>query len=305
MNLCLDIETEQDEGKLIHSLKHSLSSNTPPNLLDPDTHAPLLPPRPTSDDLAASVTSSPSLPDSEGSLSPSTPKHTDTNNAIQNKSTESSQQIYKSFSDSFSASTTDNSGVTDSGMFSLEVSTNLDLSPQTEDLSQSLTQLVFDTLSGTLADTTTGSEVFPHSEQTHTRDEPVVVSSLVVPITPNIMVPMDVFLPKERPSLPRGQLVPRSLSKEEVPSPIELVPSSFPPSPTGPSKHLQTLSKPRTTSPILVGQLNKPLSGTPFIYGYQYQRKPADKSTTLHSGYLALVNQQSELESKQKTKQAN
>ena len=207
--------------------------------------------------------------------------------------------------------TTDSSGVMDSGMFSLEVSTNLDeLSPHRE-TSLSLTQLVFDTLSGTLADSNrepfTSLPTVPSRAKPvlNSSDEPVVVSSLVEPLTPNAMIPMDVFLPKERPTLLREQIrtiqqplfIPDS-PRDEIPSfynpglsPVPLLPSA---------PRLEALSA-RSASPVLVDQLNKPLSGTPFIYGYQYQRKPADKSTTLHSGFLALLEQQA-LDTKQRTK---
>ena len=243
------------------------------------------------------------------------------------------QQIDRSnraFIDSFicpgneTGSTVDSSGVTDSGMFSLEVSTNMDeLSPRKEDTSLSLTQLVFNTLSGTLADSASNREPFTSLSMVHkespsrvelplaTTDEPVVVSSLVEPITLNAMIPMNVFLPKERPTLLREQIRTRTplqqplanidSPRDETASIYDTIPSPVPISPSAPHKHLQALTKTRSASPVLVDQLNKPLSGTPFIYGYQYQRKPANKSATLYSGYLALVEQQT-VESKQKAK---
>ncbi|KAI6657979.1 hypothetical protein LOD99_15696 [Oopsacas minuta] len=323
-----NIESDKTEEEVINSLKESLIpttqySSSPQRFIDSVSHAPVLPPRPTPDDLATFVTSSPSIPDSTSDNSlPVTPKQTQSDVTLNTSPVLDDDKVDLFSFSKETATTGDNSRVTDSGMFSLEVSTNIeDLSPRQQDNSQSLTQLVFDTLSSTLADTAVQREPFTDIKTQqdlpiiNAGDEPVIVSSLVEPITPNAMIPMDVFMPKERPSLQREQLIPRPLLQQQynidtslqddVTSPIEHPPSPVSTSPIGPSRQLQALPNIRSISPVLVDQLNKPLSGTPFIHGYQYQRKPADKTATLHSGYLALVNQQGEQESKLKMKLIN
>ena len=172
----------------------------------------------------------------------------------------------------------DNSAIADSGMFSLETSTNLEDSIASPYKGISSPQRLTAKL---------------HLDAA-AADEPVVVSSLVEPITPNAMVPMEVFLPKERPSL-RKESPAHSEHVTPVPFTDPVVPSASVPSP-----HSQA----RASSPVLVDQLNKPLSDTAFIYGYQYHGKPTDKSQTLHSGYLALVRQTMNLSEQQAKQQA-